>query len=259
MTSVVYEQLGRIVLLTLNRPDSRNALSEDLVEELVAGLLHADADPMISCIILRGAGKGFSSGGNLSELRELTASRRPTPAELIDWYASGIQRIPKTFYELNVPTIAAVHGHAIGAGCDLAAMCDLRIAADTASFAESFARVGLISGDGGAWYLPRAVGMARAKEMALTCRAVDAKQALEWGLVSSVTTEANLLEAALDLASDIANLPPAAMRKTKELMRRAEGMTLAEVLQISAEFQADLHLHPEHLPAIDALLGKKVK
>src|SRR3546814_18585115 len=104
-------------------------------------LSRANADRSVSCVIITGAGKSFCSGGNLHELRDLTATRKLTQPELADWYRNGIQTIPAVFHELDVVTIAAVGGHAIGAGCDLAAMCDLRIAAPDASFAESFVRV----------------------------------------------------------------------------------------------------------------------
>ena len=257
MNSVLYEQFGRIVTLTLNRPDTRNALSSDVVDELVKGLERANTDRGVSCVVLTGAGKGFSSGGNLQELRALTAERKLRRSELEAWYRRGIQRIPETFHAIEVATIAAVHGHAVGAGCDLAAMCDLRIAAKTASFSESFVRVGLISGDGGAWFLPRIVGLARAMEMMLTAQPVDATKALAWGLVSSVVEEDELITTALELAGHMASLPPNALRASKALLRQVEAASLHECLEKSAEFQAMLQLQPDHIEAIDSLLERR--
>lgn len=257
MTAVLYKQEGRVATITLNRPDTRNALSPDVIDGLVGGLDRANADRSVSCVIVTGAGKGFSSGGNLHELRDLTDGRCVDEAELADWYRDGIQQIPRMFATLDVTTIAAVHGHAIGAGCDLAAMCDLRIVADTASFAESFVRVGLISGDGGAWYLPRIIGIARAREMMLTCEPVCATKAEIWGLASCVVPECSLLEAARQKAQQIAALPPNALRATKQLLRQAENLSLAEVLDLSARFQAKLQLQPDHLEAIAAVVERR--
>lgn len=257
LSAVLFEQNGRVVTLTLNRPDTRNALSSDLVEGLIDRLERANADRGVSCVVIAGAGKDFSSGGNLHELRELTSGRNLAAGELAAWYRDGIQRIPKTFRHIDVVTVAAVHGHAIGAGCDLASMCDLRIVADTASFAESFARVGLISGDGGAWFLPRVVGMARAREMMLTCEPVDARTAERWGLASRVVSEADLLDAAQTAARRIAALPPNALRATKELLRETEHLDLDQVLDISARLQARLQLQPDHLEAVAAVLERR--
>ncbi len=257
MASVEYQKNGRIVQLTLNRPDTRNALSKDVIEELVTGLNRANEDSDVSVALIIGAGKGFSSGGNLQELRAMTTTDKLSPQGLADWYLNGIQQIPLTIDAVDIVTIAAVHGHAIGAGCDLAAMCDLRIAADTASFSESFLRVGLIPGDGGAWFLPRIIGLARAKEMLFTANPVKAEKALHWGLVSEVVSEEKLEEAALNMATNIANLPPAGIRKAKQLVRKSVTDTLADSLEMAAYLQADLQQMDDHLEAIDSILEKR--
>lgn len=255
--SVLYEQSGRVVTLTLNRPETHNALSADIVEALVNGLKTANADRSVSCVIITGAGKSFSAGGNLHELRDLTVRQKLTQPELAVWYQRGIQRIPATFHDLDVVTIAAVHGYAIGAGCDLAAMCDIRIAAPDASFAESFVRVGLISGDGGAWFLPRVIGLARAKEMMLTAQAVSAQKALDWGLVGAVAEDGKLVDAATEMARRIAALPPNALRGTKQLLRKMENSSFEGSLADAAQMQATLHLQPDHLEAVSAVLEKR--
>jgi enoyl-CoA hydratase/carnithine racemase len=255
--SVLYERAGRVVTLTLNRPETRNALSADVVEALVDGLKKANGDRSVSCVIIAGAGEGFSAGGNLHELRDLTVNRKLTQSELADWYQSGIQRIPAAFHDLDVVTIAAVHGHAIGAGCDLATMCDIRVAAPNASFAESFVRVGLISGDGGAWFLPRVIGLARAKEMMLTAEPVRAQKALDWGLVNVLADDGKLIETATEMAERIAALPPNALRGTKQLLRKMEDSGFDRALVEAAQMQAMLHLQPDHLEAISAVLEKR--
>lgn len=255
--SVLYRQTGRVVYLTLNRPDTRNALSLDVVDALVGGLERANADTSVSCTVLSGAGKGFSSGGNLSEIRAMTADQHMSELEIEDWYTSGIQRIPLTMQSVDVVTIAAVHGHAIGAGCDLAAMCDLRIAAEDASFAESFLRVGIIPGDGGGWFLPRLIGMARAREMLFTASSISALKALEWGLVSRVVSGQDLLPAAEQLAQQIASLPPVALRRAKQLMRTVETTSLQDNLAMAAKMQSELQQLDDHREAIDAILEKR--
>lgn len=255
--SVLYKQSGRVVKLTLNRPETRNALSMEMVEALVAALKKANADRSVSCVIIAGTGESFCAGGNLHELRDLTVAQKLTQPELADWYEKGIQQIPATFYGLDVVTIAAVHGHAIGAGCDLAAMCDIRVAASDASFAESFVRVGLISGDGGAWFLPRVIGLARAKEMMLTAQPVAAQKALDWGLISAVADDGKLIEAATEMAERIAALPPNALRATKQLLRSMEGSCFDQGLAKAAQMQATLHLQPDHLEAVSAVLEKR--
>ena len=151
----LYEKNDRIVTITLNKPETRNALSKDLCEALVDAINKADADPGVSCVVLAANGKSFSSGGNLHEIKAMTAEQNMTPLEIENWYKTGIQRIPLSFSQISVPVIAAVNGHAIGAGNDLTTMCDIRIAGEDAIFAESFLRVGIIPGDGGAWLLPR--------------------------------------------------------------------------------------------------------
>ncbi len=255
--SVEYQQQGRIVHLLLNRPDTRNALSADVIDELVSGLNRANDDAGVSCVIISGAGKGFSSGGNLDEIKAMTTTQNMSDAELKAWYTEGIQKIPLTIQSVDVVTIAAVHGHAIGAGCDLTAMCDLRVAADTASFAESFLRVGLIPGDGGAWFLPRVVGLARAKEMLFTANPVKADKALDWGLVSEVVSEDKLIATAMTMAENIANLPPQALRKAKQLIRKSETLPLAESLDMAAAMQAQLQQLNDHHEAIDSIREKR--
>ncbi len=145
---VIYRQDGGVVTLTLNEPETRNAISPAIVEALVAACARINGDMGVGCVVLTGAGKSFSSGGNVKEMRDKAGLFGGTPAEIRRAYLHGIQRVPLALYDLETPVIAAVNGHAVGAGCDLTLMCDIRIAAEDAQFAESFMRVGLVSGDG---------------------------------------------------------------------------------------------------------------
>ena len=255
--AVTYVQEGRIVTLTLNRPETHNALSGDVIEGLVAALERADADASVSVAILTGGGKSFSSGGNLEELRNMTARDNWSAEQIADWYRNGIQRIPRAMAAVNFVTIGAINGHAIGAGNDLATMCDLRVASTKAVFAESFLRVGLIPGDGGAWFLPRLIGSARAKEMLFTAKGIKAEQALEWGLVNQVVDPEDLMPTAQALAAEIAALPPVALRNAKRLIRDSATMSLDEALEEAAVTQGQMQLLADHHEAIDAIREKR--
>lgn len=253
---VLYEQEGPVALLSLNRPELRNPISEaDMVEAVVGALERLNADLTVRVAILTGRGSAFSSGGNLRHMGAAAASR--PPVETRRQYETGIQRIPLMFERLEVPIIAAVNGPAIGAGCDLACMCDIRIAAESARFAESFVKVGIIPGDGGAWLLQRVVGYSKAAEMAFTGDMLDARAALECGLVSKVVPDAELLAAARELAGRIAANPPHVLRMTKRLLQESRHARLDSVLKLSAAMQSLAHTTKDHAEAVDAMLNKR--
>lgn len=258
MEPVLYETQDGIVTLTINRPQTRNPVSDDdIMEALLDALARTDRDQSIRAVVLTGAGTSFSSGGNLKKMGEAGGLNDKLPAQTRRNYKFGIQRLPLAFEALDVPVIAAVNGPAIGAGCDLACMCDIRIASDTATFAESFVKIGLVPGDGGAWLLPRIVGFSKACEMALTGDPVTAQEALSIGLVSQVVPGAGLLEAAHAMAARIAANPAHAVRMTKRLLRASRDSNLATLLEMSASFQALAHVTEDHKEAINAFLNKR--
>lgn len=256
--ALLRERDGHVETWTINRPDTRNPISEpDVVGALEAAVAEVNDDVEVRAVILTGAGSAFSSGGNVKHMRDREGMFGGSPAELRQGYRHGIQRIPRALYHCEVPTIAAVNGPAIGAGCDLALMCDLRIASERAVFAESFAKIGIIPGDGGAWLLPRAVGMARAAEMAFTGEPVDAATALEWGIVSRVVAPEDLLDAARALAARVVVNPPQALRMTKKLLREGQHQSLESLLELSAALQAVAHHTEDHHEAVAAMLEKR--
>ncbi len=255
---VLYEQSGHIVTMTLNRHETRNAISEDeMVDALVAACDRINADKSVRVAIITGAGSAFSSGGNVKDMRDKKGMFGGTASEIRDGYRNGIQRIPLAIQGLEVPLIAAVNGAAIGAGCDLTMMCDMRVASEKALFAESFVKVGLIPGDGGAWFLPRVIGQSRANEMAYTGEPVNAEKALAWGMVSSVVPADELMVAANTLAARIAVNPPAALRMTKKLIKEGEHSSLDSLLELSASLQALAHQTRDHAEAVDAIIEKR--
>lgn len=255
---VLYQQNGHIVTLTLNRHETRNAISSDeMVDAIVAACARINTDHEVRVVIITGAGSAFSSGGNVKDMRDKKGMFGGTATEIRDGYRRGIQRIPLALHALEVPIIAAVNGAAIGAGCDLTMMCDIRIASEKAFFAESFVKVGLIPGDGGAWFLPRVVGVSRANEMAFTGEPVDAQTALQWGLVSRVVAPDKLMDAANELAQRIAANPPTALRMTKKLLKEGEHSRLDSLLELSASLQAIAHQTKDHAEAVDAIIEKR--
>ncbi|GGF26651.1 crotonase/enoyl-CoA hydratase family protein [Williamsia phyllosphaerae] len=256
--ALLTERTDQVVTWTLNLPESRNPISDnEIIDALVDAVETANADDEIRVAILTGAGSAFSSGGNVKHMRDGVGMFGGTPADLRQGYRRGIQRIPKALYHCEIPTIAAVNGPAIGAGCDLALMCDMRLASTTAVFAESFAKVGIIPGDGGAWLLPRAIGLARASEMAFTGDSIDATTALDWGLVSRVCEPDELLDHAHALAARVASNPPHVLRMTKRLLREGQQQSLESLLELSAAMQAIAHHTDDHHEAVDAMLERR--
>jgi enoyl-CoA hydratase/carnithine racemase len=254
---LLYERAGAVVTLTMNQPEVRNVLTGNTaVNELVDACARITADKSVKVVIITGAGPVFSAGGNVKDMRRFFEDDI-APAAIREEYRQGIQRIPLALYNLDVATIAAVNGPAIGAGCDLACMCDIRIASDAATFAESFIRVGIVPGDGGAWLLPRAVGMSKAAEMSFTGDAIDAKEALACGLVSRVVAPEKLLDEANALAARIARNPGPTLRMTKRLLREGQHARLDSLLELSAGFQALAHKTPQHKEAVMAFIEKR--
>jgi 2-(1,2-epoxy-1,2-dihydrophenyl)acetyl-CoA isomerase len=256
---VLYEKTGRVVVVTLNRPDSRNAVAEhEDCEALVAALHRANDDPEVSALVLTGAGSAFSAGGNLKAMKERNGiGPLATPADTRANYKRGVQRIPLALAEMEIGTIAAVNGHAVGLGLDLACYCDVRICSDKAKLASSFVKMGIVPGDGGAWILPRIIGYARAAEMILTGDTIDAQEALASGLVNKVVPADQVLAEALKVAERIAVNPPRAVRLAKRLLRESQHARLSDVLELSAAFQALAHETADHKEAVDAFLEKR--
>jgi enoyl-CoA hydratase/carnithine racemase len=254
---LLYEQSGPIVTLTMNEPEKRNPLSgNNSLTELVAAAERIHDDPGVRCVILTGNGPSFSAGGDINVMKQ-QASPDVTEMELRHFYRRGIQRVAQALFNLEVPMIAAINGHAMGAGLDLACLCDIRVASDKAKMAASFIKVGIVPGDGGAWLLPRVVGLARATELLLTGRTLDAQQALAWDLVTHVVPHEELLPFARKLAQEIAQHASHGIRLTKRLIREGQRAPFDTVLELSAVFQAVSHKTADHSEAVDAFLEKR--
>jgi enoyl-CoA hydratase/carnithine racemase len=254
---LVYEQTGPIVTLTMNEPDKRNPLSGNTsTSDFVVAADRIHDDPSVRCVILTGAGPSFSAGGDIRVMQQ-QASPDAKLMQLREFYRRGIQRMAKALFDLEVPVIAAINGHAMGAGLDLACVCDIRVASEKAKLASSFIKVGIVPGDGGAWLLPRLIGPSRATELMLTGRVIDAQQALAWGLVSHVVPHEELLSFARELAQEIAQHAAHSVRLTKRLIREGNRASFDTVMELSAAFQAVSHKTADHAEAVNAFLEKR--
>jgi enoyl-CoA hydratase/carnithine racemase len=258
MSLILTEKRGHIAILTLNRPDAMNALGAPGDGDQVAAACAAiNADRDIRAVVLTGAGRAFSAGGDVKAMKAREGAFAGNGVELRDGYRNNIHRVVRSIYGLEVPSIAAVNGPAIGLGCDVACMTDIRIAAEGARFGVTFLKLGLIPGDGGAWLLPRTIGMSRASELLFTGDVVDAATAEKWGLVSKVVPAESLLDEAIVLAERIAQQPPHALRLAKSLLKHGQTTSYDTLMEMSAAAQAISHLTDDHMEGVEALLEKR--
>ena len=230
-----------VAVLTLNRADKLNSFNRIMIADWTSALGMVAGDAQVRAVVLTGAGRAFCAGGDADELAEMQGADNITRRE----YLRAIHRIPLALERFDKPVIAAVNGTARGAGMDMAIMCDLRIAAVSATFAESYINMGLVSGDGGMYFLPRLVGAARALELLWTGRVIDAGEAERIGLVNRVVPDAEVLTVALKLAADIAGQAQQAIRITKRAVYEGLTGSLASHLDSVASHMAVLFDTPD--------------
>ncbi|MCZ4306971.1 enoyl-CoA hydratase-related protein [Zoogloeaceae bacterium G21618-S1] len=248
---------NRVATLTFNRDDVRNALTgTGLIDDIVNVAEWVNGCDDVSVLVMTGAGSAFSAGGNVKDMAERGGDFAGDVAECADRYRRGIQRIPLALHNVEIPVIAAVNGPAIGAGFDLANMADIRIASSKAKFGETFLNLGIIPGDGGAWFMQRLIGYQQAFELTLSGRIVGADEAKTLGIVLDVVAPEQLMARAQEIAARIATQPPKATRLTKRLMKMAQRMELKDFLDLCATFQGMCHNEPEHLDAVHRMLKR---
>ena len=256
--ALLYEIDGAVALLTINRPDERNLLGRigdgELFEQ-AAERIRSNTE--IRCAILTGAGSAFSSGGDVKAMRERSGPFAGGSATLRENYRGEIHRMVRALWNLDVPLIAAVNGPAIGLGNDVACLADIRLASDKALFGQTFLKLGLIPGDGGAWILQQLIGYSRAAQMLFTGQLIDAATAQEWGLVSEVTATGELLPRARELAGEVAKQPPMALRMAKQLLRSGRQDRFESVMEFSANLQGILQRTADHDEALAAFFEKR--
>jgi 2-(1,2-epoxy-1,2-dihydrophenyl)acetyl-CoA isomerase len=242
---VTYEVVDGRAEITLDRPDVLNAFNGEMKNEIAEAALRAQNDSDAYVIVLTGAGRGFCSGADISGMGDDDSNELEQADSL-----RRVQDIVRNLYHKKKPTIAAVNGPAIGAGCDFALACDIRIIEEDAYMRQQFVNIGLIPGDGGGWLLPRLVGEAKAKEYILTGKDITPSAAEEMGLVADVVPD-NSLGAARELAEELKMKPAAALQEAKQLIDL--GQTYEEYSQNAVEAQWRVKNDPEHSEAVSAL------
>jgi len=250
--TIRYELTEGVATITLNRPQRLNAFNDEMIRETTAALRDAGRDAAVRCVVITGEGRAFSSGQDLADVQE-----RQDGFSIGEHLRTGYNRLIKQMVTLEKPVIGAINGVAAGAGCSVALACDLRIAADSASFIEVFSKVGLIPDSGSTWLLPRLIGYTRAYEMAVMAEPVSAEKALQWGLVNDVVPAAQLPEITLAWARRLAKGPTAAFGLTKRAMIRASSMTLAEALEYEAMLQEVAGRTADNREGVTAFLEKR--
>lgn len=246
-----------LLWVTLNRPEHSNAFSDEMITELCSVLREADWDDDIRVIILTGSGKTFCAGGDVKAMEGKTGMFAGDPEELRRRYTKGIQQIPLTIEALHTPLVAMVNGAAIGAGCDLACMCDIRVGCKHSRFGETFAKLALVPGDGGTFFLQRIVGYAKALELSITGRIVPADEAFTIGLLNHLVDVDALKEETIKLSRSIAANSPIAVSMIKKAIRQARTAEISGHLDLLAAFQGITQRTEDHFEGVRAMKEKR--
>jgi enoyl-CoA hydratase/carnithine racemase len=257
MTNLVEFSISEsVAVLTLNRPEVRNAINDAMRGELLAAIDRAAADDAVAALVLTGSGKSFCSGGDISGMRERLKAAAGKVA-FNGWRRQKqIHRAVGALHGFPKPTIAAVNGAAAGLGCDLALACDFIVAAEDAAFTMSFVKRGLVSDGGGMYFLPRRVGLPRAKEMIFTGRSVGAKEALAIGLADRLSVNASLVPDAVAWARELSAGSPVSIALAKAILDRTFESTEEEVFALGREAQAICYTTDDHRASVEAFLDK---
>lgn len=254
--NILLELSDYTLWITLNRPESSNAYSEEMISEFVRVLDSVNKCKEMRVVVITGAGKHFCAGGDLKSMQTKSGMFAGEANELRIRYQEGIQQISVAIESISKPIIAMINGAAIGAGLDLACMCDIRLCAENAVFAESFTKLGLVPGDGGSFFLQRVVGYAKAMEMSLTAETYTSSEALAMGLVSKVVPQDQLRELTTKWAQTIASRAPIATELTKKAIKSAYHSDVIQNLDLVASFQAICQRSNDHFRAINSFLNK---
>ena len=249
MAEVETTRDGAVLTITLNRPDVLNAFNVDLHQALAAALKEARADD-VRAVVITGAGRGFCVGQDLTEFRE-------APGNIGERLRSNYHPNVLALRALEKPVLAAVNGPAAGAGLSFACACDLRLAAESATFVPAFINIGLVPDSGGTYFVRRLLGTARAFEWMTSGRRLSATEALEWGLVSEVVEDEKLAEHAAERAAELAAMPTRGIGLTKRLFDQAENATLEEQLELEAQLQRAATQTADFREGVDAFLEKR--
>jgi enoyl-CoA hydratase/carnithine racemase len=254
---ILFEKKDGLGTITLNRPEKKNAFTLTMIDKWADTLVKWRTDPEVKVIILTGAGNAFCSGADFSAADAERGEDGPYERKSVLW--DRIQRIPLTLEDIDKPVIAAMNGVATGAGLDMALMCDLRFAADTARFAETYVKVGLVPGDGGSYYLPRLVGIAKALELLWEGDFIDAREALRIGLVNRVYPEAQLMEETYGFARKLADGPGTVIRTIKRATYQSSRVDLRTALDLMSSHMGVVRFTKDSQDAMKATLERFAK
>lgn len=250
-------QKDEVLWVYLNRPESMNAFSDEMIESLVDALKRAESDDSIRLSVISGRGKAFCAGGDLKAMEEKSGMFAGDSSELKKRYQKGIQQIPLTIEACQKPILAMLNGAAIGAGLDLACMCDLRVASTKAKYGETFAKLALVPGDGGSYFLQRIVGFAKAMEMTLTGKIYNGDEALKMGLINTLVEPEELENQVSEFIKAILLTAPQAGRMGKEALKRAYHEEVPLMLDMLSTFQGQTQRTEDHFEAIKAFREKR--
>jgi len=252
---ILFEVASRVATITLNRPKRRNAFTLTMIDAWADRIEECAAREDVHTVLITGAGKAFCSGGDIDEL--MKQGQKSGPQERKEELAGHVHRIPRLLDRMDKPVIAAINGAATGAGLDLALMCDLRYAGQSAKFAETYVKLALMPGAGGAHLLPRVVGRARALEMLWTGDFIDALEAERIGLVNKALPDDALMAHALGMAERLADGPKQSIRAIKRAVRAGENCDISTSLDVGASGYGMLAVDADHIEAVDAFLEKR--
>lgn len=250
--SVEYQLEGDVAVVTLDRPDRFNAIEMSLSQGVVDAVERAAGEAR--ALVLTGSGKAFCSGADLAELIADYPARGPNLGDVLDRI---FHPMIAALVDAQIPTVAAINGVAAGAGLGVALACDIRIAAESASFVSAFTGIGLVPDSGTTWGLPATVGVGRALELTLTNRRLTAAEAVSWGLIAAAVADDQLQERALAVASGLADLVPDALVTTRRLIREAVVTPFSQALAAEREHQDRLGRAPAHMEGVNAFLEKR--
>jgi 2-(1,2-epoxy-1,2-dihydrophenyl)acetyl-CoA isomerase len=253
MSVLLYKIGDGIATVTLNRPERRNAFTLEMIDLWATALRDAKTNEAVRVVVVTGAGQAFCSGGDVGGMAE---EGEATALEHKQWLEQ-IHRVPLALDELDKPVIAALNGPAVGAGLDMALMCDVRIAAEGAKFSEGYVKVGLIPGDGGTYFLPRLVGVARALELLWTGDFVDAREAERIGLVNRVVPADQLMTTVYELAGRLAAGPTVAIRTIKRAVYQGLRMDLRTHLDLISSHMGFIRQTEDHREGSRAFVEKR--
>lgn len=253
--TLLYETGDGIATVTLNRPDNLNALNSTLVLELQKVLSEAAGDPEIRCVVITGAGRGFSAGADLAELED--AYKAGEPPALGDMLRARYHPVIEPIVTMEKPVVASVNGVAAGAGASLALACDFRVASDRAKFFQAFVKVGLVPDSGSTYFLPRLVGIAKATELAMLGDSIDAQEALRIGMVTKVVPADDLEKETRAFAERLAAGPTRAYALAKKALRFGAVQDLESALDYEADLQNQVALSADHLEGVKAFIEKR--